>query len=67
MKKYFIVLTCNDGMWHMENGFHNKEEAQEEKEDLRSHHKAKDIKILALPNGKNDTVITAIKNLNEGL
>lgn len=66
MKKYHIVLIfCHESnQWHMENGFYNKEDAKEEKEILRESHKAKDIKILTLANGKNETVLNAIKELN---
>jgi len=47
MRKYFIVLVREDNVWHMENGFYKKEDAIGEKECLRDHYKAKDVKIVA--------------------
>lgn len=67
MKKYYIVAVyCGESqMWHMENGFYSKEDAKEEKEILKETYKAKDVKILTLANGKNDTVLSAMAELNK--
>lgn len=63
-KKYFLVLVRVENVWSMENGFYSKEEAQEEKDCLRAHHKAKDIKILTCVDSQ-DAITAAIEKLNQ--
>lgn len=65
-KKYFLVLVRVDNVWSLENGFYDKEEAQEEKDCLRSHHKAKDIKILSCVDSQ-DAITAAIEKLNQSI
>lgn len=64
MRKYYIVLVREDNTWYMENGFYKKDDAQGEKECLRDHYKAKDIKIVSTIN-KTAIHLEIIKKLNE--
>lgn len=66
MKKYLIVLVRENDVWYMENGFYSKDDAEAEKECLRDHHKAKDIKIVSVADNQN-AIESAIKTLNEGV
>ena len=63
MRSYHLVLVRESGKWHLENGFYNKDCAKDEIEDLRSHHKAKDLKILTVSNTQ-AAIESAINALN---
>lgn len=64
--KLYLVFSFNKDInkWDIENSFPNRAEALEEKEHLRSHLKANEIKIISTTKITNKDVLDILKTLN---
>lgn len=64
--KLYLVFSFNKDInkWDIENSFPNRAEALEEKEHLRGHLKAKEIKIIPTTDVTNKAVQEILKTLN---
>lgn len=65
--KLYLVFSFNKDInkWDIENSFSSRADALEEKEHLRAHLKAKEIKIIPTSETTNKAVQDILKTLNE--